>query len=80
MVQLDRRMGHRASSCPPPTHIFVADPMASTPQHAPVGQEPDDDGFRGYIFATDDNSTVVSSIKGTSAHGSAAGRPRRKIS
>ncbi|KAH9041620.1 alpha/beta-hydrolase [Lactarius pseudohatsudake] len=35
--------------------------------HAPVGWEPDDDGFRGYIFATDDNSTVVLSIKGTSA-------------
>ncbi|KAI9457146.1 alpha/beta-hydrolase [Russula earlei] len=35
--------------------------------HAPVGWEPDDDGFRGYVFATDDNSTVVISIKGTSA-------------
>ncbi|KAI0269485.1 alpha beta-hydrolase [Russula aff. rugulosa BPL654] len=35
--------------------------------HAPVGWEPDNDGFRGYIFATDDNSTVVLSIKGTSA-------------
>ncbi|KAH9989434.1 hypothetical protein BJV77DRAFT_963908 [Russula vinacea] len=31
------------------------------------GWEPDNDGFRGYIFATDDNSTVVLSIKGTSA-------------
>jgi len=37
------------------------------PQHTPVGWEPDDDGFRGYIFATDDGSTVVLSIKGTSA-------------
>ncbi|KAI0255131.1 alpha beta-hydrolase [Lactifluus subvellereus] len=34
--------------------------------HAPVGWEPDDDGLRGYVFATDDNSTVVLSIKGTS--------------
>ena len=25
------------------------------------------DGFRGHVFATDDNSTVVVSIKGTSA-------------
>ncbi|KAI0288844.1 Alpha/Beta hydrolase protein [Russula brevipes] len=59
-------MGYRASSCPPPHRIFVADPTASTPQHAPVGWEPDDDGFRGYVFATDDNSTVVLSVKGTS--------------
>jgi len=39
----------------------------SIPQHTPVGWEPDDDGFRGYIFATDDNNTVVLSIKGTNA-------------
>lgn len=32
----------------------------------PVGWEPDDDGFRGYVFATEDNSTVVLTIKGTS--------------
>jgi len=28
--------------------------------------EPDDDGFRGYVFATEDNRTVVLTIKGTS--------------
>ncbi|KAL6301362.1 alpha/beta-hydrolase [Sparassis latifolia] len=33
----------------------------------PFGWEPDTDGFRGQIFATEDNSTVVVSIKGTSA-------------
>ena len=34
----------------------------------PVGWEPDDDGFQGYVFATEDNSTlVVLTIKGTSA-------------
>ncbi|KAI0264366.1 Alpha/Beta hydrolase protein [Gloeopeniophorella convolvens] len=32
----------------------------------PVGWEPDDDGFRGYVFVTEDNSTVVLTIKGTS--------------
>ncbi|KAI0315270.1 alpha/beta-hydrolase [Amylostereum chailletii] len=32
----------------------------------PFGWEPDEDGFRGYVFATPDNSTVVLSIKGTS--------------
>jgi len=33
----------------------------------PFGWEPDADGFRGQIFATPDNSTVVISVKGTSA-------------
>lgn len=31
------------------------------------GWQPDEDGFRGYVFATEDNSTVVISVKGTSA-------------
>jgi putative lipase involved disintegration of autophagic bodies len=66
-------MGHRASSYPPPPPIFVADPTASTPQHTPVGWEPDDDGFRGYVFATDDNSTVVLSVKGTSSRWAGGG-------
>ncbi|KAF8071762.1 alpha/beta-hydrolase [Lyophyllum atratum] len=33
----------------------------------PFGWEPDADGFRGQVFATPDNKTVVLSIKGTSA-------------
>ncbi|THH08706.1 hypothetical protein EW145_g2524 [Phellinidium pouzarii] len=33
----------------------------------PFGWEPDADGFRGYIFVSEDNSTVVLSVKGTSA-------------
>ncbi|PAV23393.1 alpha beta-hydrolase [Pyrrhoderma noxium] len=33
----------------------------------PFGWEPDSDGLRGYIFVSEDNSTVVLSIKGTSA-------------
>ncbi|KAH9939429.1 Alpha/Beta hydrolase protein, partial [Amylocystis lapponica] len=33
----------------------------------PFGWEPDADGFRGHIFATPDNSTVIISVKGTSA-------------
>ncbi|EIW83926.1 alpha beta-hydrolase [Coniophora puteana RWD-64-598 SS2] len=36
-------------------------------KYHPIGWEPDADGFRGYVFATEDNSTVVLSIKGTSA-------------
>ncbi|GAW00211.1 alpha beta-hydrolase [Lentinula edodes] len=33
----------------------------------PFGWEPDADGFRGQVFATLDNSTVIVSVKGTSA-------------
>jgi len=33
----------------------------------PYGWQPEDDGMRGHIFVSNDNSTVVISIKGTSA-------------
>ncbi|PFH53533.1 hypothetical protein AMATHDRAFT_137254 [Amanita thiersii Skay4041] len=33
----------------------------------PFGWEPDADGFRGHVFVSTDNSTVIVSIKGTSA-------------
>lgn len=36
-------------------------------QTYPFGWEPDADGFRGHVFVSEDNSTVVVSIKGTSA-------------
>ncbi|CCL99294.1 uncharacterized protein FIBRA_01310 [Fibroporia radiculosa] len=44
----------------------------------PVGWEPDADGFRGHVFATPDNSTVVVSIKGTSAGFVGGGGPTSK--
>jgi lipase ATG15 len=44
----------------------------------PFGWEPDADGFRGYVFATPDNSTVVLSIKGTSAGVFGGGGPTTK--
>ncbi|KDQ57262.1 hypothetical protein JAAARDRAFT_130986 [Jaapia argillacea MUCL 33604] len=44
----------------------------------PIGWEPDDDGFRGHVFATADNSTVVVSIKGTSASFFGGGGPTVK--
>ncbi|THH15566.1 hypothetical protein EW146_g4941 [Bondarzewia mesenterica] len=46
--------------------------------HAPVGWDNDADGFRGYIFATPDNSTVILSIKGTSAAFIGGGSPTSK--
>ena len=36
-------------------------------QTIPVGWEPTDDGLRGHVFVSEDNSTVVLSLKGTSA-------------
>ncbi|KAI0077056.1 alpha/beta-hydrolase [Panus rudis PR-1116 ss-1] len=44
----------------------------------PFGWEPDQDGFRGHVFATPDNSTVVLSIKGTSATFVGGGGPTSK--
>lgn len=40
--------------------------MLTLLQSYPFGWEPDEDGFRGHVFATPDNSTVVLAIKGTS--------------
>ncbi|KAG8896635.1 putative lipase atg15, partial [Tulasnella sp. 403] len=42
---------------------------------SPFGWEPDADGFRGHVFVSDDNSTVVLSIKGTSAGWLGGGGP-----
>ncbi|KAG5337287.1 hypothetical protein C0989_009933 [Termitomyces sp. Mn162] len=44
----------------------------------PFGWEPDADGFRGHVFATPDNETVVLSIKGTSAGVFGGGGPTSK--
>ncbi|KAF5391654.1 hypothetical protein D9757_002489 [Collybiopsis confluens] len=44
----------------------------------PFGWEPDQNGFRGQVFATQDNSTVVISIKGTSAGLFGGGGPTAK--
>ncbi|RDB26120.1 putative lipase ATG15 [Hypsizygus marmoreus] len=44
----------------------------------PFGWEPDADGFRGHVFATPDNKTVVLAIKGTSAGMFGSGGPTVK--
>ncbi|KAL0954412.1 hypothetical protein HGRIS_003398 [Hohenbuehelia grisea] len=44
----------------------------------PFGWQPDEDGFRGHVFATPDNSTIVLSIKGTSAGFLGGGGPTSK--
>ncbi|KAF9267953.1 alpha/beta-hydrolase [Marasmius fiardii PR-910] len=48
------------------------------PNTHPFGWDPLDDGFRGQVFATPDNSTVVISIKGTSAGIFGGGGPTAK--
>lgn len=51
-----------------PTLIFSSvQELLTVPQSYPFGWEKDQDGFRGHVFATDDNKTVVISIKGTTA-------------
>lgn len=42
------------------------------------GWEPDADGFRGHVFTTPDNSTIILSIKGTSAGLLGGGGPTAK--
>ncbi|KAJ3778084.1 alpha/beta-hydrolase [Lentinula raphanica] len=44
----------------------------------PFGWEPDEDGFRGQVYATPDNATVIVSIKGTSAGVLGGGGPTTK--
>ncbi|KAF8589730.1 alpha/beta-hydrolase [Ramaria rubella] len=44
----------------------------------PFGWEEDEDGFRGHVFTTSDESTVVISIKGTSAGLFGGGGPTAK--
>jgi hypothetical protein len=61
-------------------HALRADTrrLPKSRQSYPIGWEPDDDGFRGHVFATPDNSTVVLSIKGTSGPWIGGGGPTTK--
>jgi putative lipase involved disintegration of autophagic bodies len=45
----------------------------------PFGWEGSENGFRGHIFVSEDNSTVVISIKGTSLYGSSNTATRDKL-
>ncbi|KAJ7227463.1 alpha/beta-hydrolase [Mycena pura] len=44
----------------------------------PFGWEPDADGFRGHVFATPDNETIVLALKGTSSGFFGGGGPTAK--
>jgi lipase ATG15 len=43
--------------------------LISFVQSFPVGWDREDDGFRGHVFLSSDNSTIVLSIKGTTLQG-----------
>ncbi|EKM82470.1 hypothetical protein AGABI1DRAFT_34300 [Agaricus bisporus var. burnettii JB137-S8] len=45
-------------------------------QSFPFGWEDEDDGFRGHVFRSEDNSTVVLSIKGTTLNGPTSKKDR----
>jgi putative lipase involved disintegration of autophagic bodies len=45
-------------------------------QSFPFGWEDDDDGFRGQVFLSRDNSTIVLSIKGTTISGPTSKKDR----
>lgn len=52
--------------------------MSLSLQSIPIGWDTNADRLRGHIFANDDNSTVVISIKGTSAGLLGSGGPTAK--
>lgn len=59
-------------------HHYPQQFVHSTTQGYDFGWEPDTDGFRGHVFTTPDNSTVVLSIKGTSGAFPGGGGPTTK--
>ncbi|TFK63238.1 alpha/beta-hydrolase [Pluteus cervinus] len=66
LVQLARMSGN-AYALPGQRNWYEIDPVWN--QSFPVGWDGDADGFRGHVFLSSDNSTVVLSIKGTTVQG-----------
>ncbi|KAF8061803.1 Alpha/Beta hydrolase protein [Lyophyllum atratum] len=64
LVQL-AKMTYNSYSVPKDNDWYDLGPSWNT--SFPFGWEPDADGFRGHIFVSEDNSTVVVTVKGTSA-------------
>lgn len=53
-------------------HAFVSkmwNPLLTRGQSFPFGWEDESDGFRGHVFISSDNSTIVLAIKGTTLNG-----------
>ncbi|KAJ7449961.1 alpha/beta-hydrolase [Mycena latifolia] len=66
LAQLARMTGN-AYALPGQSNWYDVDPAWNT--SFPFGWEDSDNGFRGHVFMSSDNSTVVLSIKGTTLQG-----------
>jgi putative lipase involved disintegration of autophagic bodies len=58
------KMSNNAYTAVPDAGWYKVDGFNTT---LPVGWEPADDGLRGHVFVSEDNSTVILALKGTSA-------------
>ncbi|EIW84948.1 alpha beta-hydrolase [Coniophora puteana RWD-64-598 SS2] len=63
------RMTANAYKLPADKKWYPLDPYWNTNASFPFGWEDDQDGFRGHVFRSRDESTVVLSIKGTTIQG-----------
>ncbi|KAH0830627.1 alpha beta-hydrolase [Lanmaoa asiatica] len=64
------RMAANAYQLPWKDNWYELDPSWNINASFPLGWDTDGDGFRGFVFRSRDNSTVVLSIKGTTLQGS----------
>ncbi|KAF8447897.1 alpha/beta-hydrolase [Boletus edulis BED1] len=63
------RMAANAYQLPWKDNWYELDPTWNTNASFPFGWDSDEDGFRGFVFRSRDNSTIVLSIKGTALQG-----------
>ncbi|KAF9246459.1 alpha beta-hydrolase [Melanogaster broomeanus] len=63
------RMSANAYHLPWQDNWYELDPSWNINASFPFGWENDEDGFRGFVFRSRDNSTIVLSIKGTTLQG-----------
>ncbi|EGN95505.1 Lipase, required for intravacuolar lysis of autophagic bodies [Serpula lacrymans var. lacrymans S7.3] len=68
LVQLARMAGD-AYQLPGRKNWYDIDPSWNINASFPFGWEDDEDGFRGFVFRSHDNDTIVLSIKGTTLQG-----------
>ncbi|KAH7889631.1 Lipase [Phlebopus sp. FC_14] len=63
------RMAANAYQLPGRKNWYDLDPSWDVNASFPFGWDNDEDGFRGFVFQSHDNSTIVLSIKGTTLQG-----------
>ncbi|KAG9048726.1 putative lipase atg15 [Tulasnella sp. UAMH 9824] len=77
LLELAKMTGNAYALDSGSTHWYPIDEKWNS--STPFGWDVDDDGFRGHVFATADNSTVVLSIKGTTLIGGGPTARKDKI-